>query len=324
MIELTIFNKGSGRGWNVLPQSINVTMDRTGSPGTLKFSVIKAGTLSFTEGDEVRFSQDGQLVFSGWVFTKQVDRWGVIDVTCYDRLRYLKANASYAFYGKTVGDMARDICADLQISVGDIADTGYSIPSFIQEDKSCLDILSLAIQKTLLNTGEIFVLYDNGSGISLQRAGDMIAPYVIGEKSLLLDYTYKTDIDSQTYNYIKLARPNQKTGRADVFVAEDTANIGQWGLLQLYKTLDEAVNDAQAKEQAAVSLKFYNRRMRTFKAECLGVPLRAGQMVLLGVPRVGDTNLDQYALVEQVSHEYQYSDETKDYDHEMSVEFRAF
>lgn len=324
MIELTIFNKGSGRAWNVRPQSISETTNRTGSPGTLKFTLNKGGTLSFTEGDVVRFSQDGTLIFSGWVFTKQVDRWGVIDVTCYDRLRYLKTNASYAFYGKTVGDMVRDICADLQIDVGDISDTGYALPSFIQEDKSCLDILSLAIQKTLLNTGEIFVLYDNGSGISLKRAGDMIAPYVIGEKSLLLDYTYKTDIDSQTYNYIKLSRPNQQTGRADVFVAEDTTNIGQWGLLQLYQTLDEAVNDAQAKEQAAVSLQFYNRRMRTFKAECLGVPLRAGQMVLLRVPGVGDTNLDQYALVEQVSHEYQYSDRTKDYDHEMSVDFRAF
>lgn len=324
MIELTITNKSSGKAWNINPVSITHTTNRTSSPGTLKFSLLKGGTLSFAEGDEVRFTEDGELRFYGWVFTKQVNRWGEIDVTCYDRLRYLKANASYALYGQTVGDMIRDICADLQIDTGDIADTGYALPSYIQEDKSCLDILGIAIQKTLLNTGEIFVLYDNGHGISLKRAGDMIAPYVIGEKSLLLDYEYKTDIDSQTYNYIKLARPNEKTGRADVFVAEDSSNIGQWGLLQLYQTLDEAVNDAQAKAQAVETLNFYNRVQRTLKLEALGVPLRAGQMIPLKISNVGDTNFDQYALVEQVSHEYQYSQSKKDYDHEMSVELRSF
>ena len=50
---------------------------------------------SFAEGDIVRFSVDGQLQFYGWVFTKSKDRWGEIQVTCYDRIRYLKANASY-------------------------------------------------------------------------------------------------------------------------------------------------------------------------------------------------------------------------------------
>lgn len=324
MIELTIYNKSIGRGWNVKPQVITHTTNRTSSPGVLKFTINKAGSLSFTEGDEVRFSIDGALQFSGWVFTKSKDRWGVIDVTCYDRVRYFKANASYAFYGQTVGEMIQEIAADLQVSIGEIADTGYRIPSFIQEDKSCIDIISEAIQQTLLNTGEIYVFYDNGQGVSLSRARDMIAPYVIGEKSLLLDYTYKTDIDSMTYNSVKLARPNETTGRADVFVAQDSGTIGQWGLLQLYQTVDGALNDAQVKEQANTSLTYYNRRLRTLQIESLGIPLRAGQILLLKIPGLGDINMDQYVLVEQVTHTYQYSDTLEDYDHEMSVDIRDF
>lgn len=324
MIELTIYNKASKRGWNVRPQVITHTTNRTGAPGTLKFTINKAGTLSFTEGDEVRFSIDGELQFFGWVFTRSKDRWGVIDVTCYDRIRYFKANASYAFYGQTVGEMVREIAADLQVSVGEIANTGYRIPSFIQEDKSCIDIISEAIQQTLLNTGEIYVFYDNGNGVSLSRARDMIAPYIIGEKSLLLDYTYKTDIDSMTYNSVKLARPNEATGRADVFVAQDSGNIGQWGLLQLYQSVDGGLNDAQVKEQANTSLAYYNRKLRTLSFESLGIPLKAGQLLMVRLPGLGDINLNQYCLVEQVTHTFQYSDTLEGYDHEMSVDVRDF
>ena len=324
MIELTVYNKASGRGWNVRPQVITLSIHRTGSPGTLKFTINKSGDLSFTEGDPVSFSIDGQLQFSGWVFTKVKDRWGVIEVTCYDRLRYFKANASYAFYGQTVGDMIRQIAADLQIDTGDIANTGYAFPSYIQENKSCIDIIGEAIQKTLLNTGELYVFHDNGNGVSLFNPRDMIAPYVIGEKSLLLDYQYKTDIDEQTYNSIKLARPNEKTGRADVFVAMDSGTIQDWGLLQLYQTVDEAMNDAQAQAQAVASLEYYNRKLRTLSFDSLGIPLKAGQLLMMRIPGLGDINLDQYCLVEQVTHTFQYSDTLEGYDHEMSVEIRGF
>lgn len=315
--ELLIQNKSTGRIWECSNsvEQVTWTTERTGSPGTLKFTVLKAGELSYTEGDVVRFSVDGQLQFYGWVFTKSKNRWGEIETTCYDRLRYFKANASYAFYDQTAGDMLRQIAADLQVDTGAVANTGYALPSFIKEDESCLDIVGEAVQQTLLSTGKIFVFYDDGSGVALQEAADMISPVVIGERSLLTDYTYKTDIDEQTYNSIKLVRPNEETGRADVFMAEDSGTITQWGLLQLYQTVDGDVNDAQVKEQARASLAYYNRRMRTLKVSSLGVPgLRAGQMVLMKVPGLGDVNLDQYVLLEQVTHTWENDAHTMEFE----------
>lgn len=306
--ELLIANKSSGKIWECSNSVTTVSWEtnRTDSPGKLTFTIIKSGDLSFTEGDVVRFSVDGQLQFYGWVFTKSKDRWGQIDVTCYDRLRYFKANASYAFYGQTAGAIIQQIAGDLQVDVGAIASTGYAIPSLVEEDQSCLDIIGGAVQQTLLNTGDIYVFFDDGNGVALQRPEDMISNVVIGEKSLLLDYTYKTDIDEQTYNSIKLARPNEDTGMADVFVAQDSNTIAQWGLLQLYQTIDGDVNDAQAKAQASASLQYYNRRMRTLSVESLGVPgLRAGMMVLMKVPYLGDINLDQYVLLEKVTHTWE-------------------
>ncbi len=315
--ELLIANKVTGQIWECSNsvQSVTWKTERTGAPGSLQFSIVKAGDLSFVEGDVVRFSVDGQLQFYGWVFTKSKNRWGEIDVTCYDRLRYLKANAAYNFKNQTAGDMIRQIAADFQLETSDIADTGYAIPSFYKSDVSCLDIIGEAVQRTLLNTGDIYVFYDDGDGLALRRPEDMMSDVIIGEKSHLTDYTYKTDIDEQTYNSVKLVLANEETGRADVYMAEDSATIGQWGLLQLYQQVDGTVNEAQVAAQAQATLGYYNRRMRTLSASALGVPgLRAGMMVRMVVPGLGDINLDQYVLLESVTHTWENGVHTMDFD----------
>lgn len=183
------------------------------------------------------------------------------------------------------------------------------------EEKSCLDIISTAIQRTLLATGKLYTFFDDGGALSLREAGSMTAPGVVGTGSLLLDYTYKTDIDQQTYNSIKLARPNEETGRADVFQAVDSGNIGRWGLLQLYQTVDESLNNAQAASQAQAMLSYYNRRWRTLKVSSLGLlGVRAGQMLFMDVPSLGDISLHQLVLLEKVTHTFEHDVHTMDFE----------
>ena len=171
------------------------------------------------------------------------------------------------------------------------------------------------LEQTLLNTGTIYVLYADGNGLALQAAGDMVSNVVIGDNSQLTDYTYKTDIDEQTYNSVKLVRPNEETGRADVVVAEDSATIGQWGLLQLYQQVDGDLNTAQMTAQAQATLAFYNRRLRTLKVQSLGVVgLRAGQMIRMKVDGLGDINLDQYVLLEKVTHTWENDVHTMEFE----------
>ncbi len=75
------------------------------------------------------------------------------------------------------------------------------------------------------------------------------------------------------------------------------------------------MNDAQIKAQAETSLQYYNRRMRTLSVSSLGVVgLRAGQMVLMKVQGLGDINLDQYVLLEKVSHTFENDLHTMDFD----------
>lgn len=314
-VELIIGEKRTGKMWNAANATTTISYEtnRTGSPGVLKFTVQKSGTLSFVEGDVVRFSVDGQLIFFGWVFTKSKDRWGKIDVTCYDRMRYLKANASYSFYGQTAGDIIKQIAEDFQLDVANIADTSYAIPSLIETDQSCLDIIQGVVEQTLLNTGTLYVFYDNGDGLCLTAAEDMKTNVMIGDKSLDLDYTYKTDIDEQTYNSVKVAMPNEETGTADVYVAQDTDNIARWGLLQLYQKVDNDSNAAQLQAQAEATLSYYNRRLRTLKVSSLGVlGLRAGQMILMQIKNLGDIDLNQWLLIEKITHTFENDKHTMD------------
>lgn len=312
--ELVIASKAGGMiEISGLVESCEWVTNRTGQPGKFTFTYLKDKDVTFTEGDVVRFSMDGQVQFYGWVFTRSETRWGEVSVTCYDRLRYLKANASYAFYSQSAGDILRQIAGDLQLDVGTVEDTGYKLPSLVEQDQTCLDILQTAIEQTLLNTGRVFVLYDDGQGLALQEAANMMSDVVIGDRSLLTDYTYTTDIDKQTYNSIKLVRPNEETGRADVYIQEDSGTIGQWGLLQLYQKVDGDANEAQIKAQAAATLEYYNRVLKTLKISSLGVPgLHAGQMILVKADGMGDTGVSQYVMLERVSHRWENGVHTMD------------
>lgn len=314
MAEELLIANASGDTWDAtsVAQEVTWVTNRTGSPGTLRFTLAATGEMEIQEGATVRFSVDGERQFFGWVFTVSRDRWGVTQVTCYDRLRYLKAAASYAFYAQEAGDIISQIAEDLQLTTGALASTGYPIPSLIEQEQTCLDIIGDAVEQTLLNTGVLYVFYDDGDGLALQEAASMISNVVIGDQSMLTEYTYKRDIDEQTYNSVKLARPNEATGRTDVFIAQDSGTIQRWGLLQLYQTVDGAVNDAQVNAQAAATLEYYNRPMRTLRISSLGVPgLRAGQMILV---RIAELGIEQYVLLEKVTHTYKEGTYTMEFE----------
>lgn len=317
-MRLLIANKASGQIHDVTNTVVEATLttQRKTSAGQLTFVWQKVGEeVSFFEGDVVRLEDEGQVVFYGWVFTKTKDRWNRFEVTCYDRLRYLKAKGSYAFYGQTAAEIVTAIAKDLQLDVGELPDTGYKIPSFIKTNQACIDIIQDALDQTLLNTGKVYVLYDNGSGLSLRASDEWISEYVIGDRSYMTNYAYKTDIDESTYNYIKLVQPDQQTGRTAAVVAEDSYNIGRWGLLQDYQTVNGTYNTAQLTAMAQQMLANNNRRKRSFAAEAIGVPgLRAGQLLRVVINNMGDIDLDQYVMLESVTHTYQNDLHTMSFD----------
>lgn len=284
-------------------ESVSIEWERQGQPGKLTADIVKTPGLSFQEGDPCRFSVDGTPIFYGFVFEKarkgSMDQ--VITITVYDQLYYLKNKDTYVYSNKTAAAVIRMIAEDFQLNVGALADTGYTITSRVEDNKTLFDIIQTALDETLKATSQMYVLYDDVGKLTLKNIGDMKLGLLVDNETAG-DFDYKTSIASQTYDKVKLSYENKDTGKREIFIAQDGSSINQWGVLQYYEKIDSTAN---AKAMADALLSLYNTKTRTLKLkDVLGdVRVRAGTMlvVMLGL---GDMNLSSYLMVEQVKHTF--------------------
>lgn len=296
-----------------------LTTNRFDSPAKLTFTILEQNQISIPEGSSVELAVDGVNMFKGYVFTASQNRDGEVEYTAYDQLRYLKANASYVFEAMTLPQIIQQIAADFGLTCGTLVDTGYAFPCLIKENTSCLDIIFDALAETIYMTGKIFVFYDNAGALALVEAKDMYSSTLIGDKSLATDFTYKRDIDSETYNRIKLVRPNSETGMADTYIVEDTDTQAMWGLLQYYDQVDENMNAAQIEQMCTQYLQYYNRVVQELTIDALGIPgLRAGMIVPVRLSAVDSLSVSRLMLAEKVTHTFDGDD------HTMSIEVKNF
>lgn len=300
-------------------KNVEVTTSRMDSPGKMTFTCLENGSIGIPEGSSVEFAVDGFKMFKGYVFIIERKRDGETTYTAYDQLRYLKANASYVFENMSLSQIIQRIAADFGLTVGTLADTGYIFPCLIEEDTGCLDIIFDALSQTIIQTGKIFLFYDNAGSLSLLEAKELFTNTLIGDGSLATDFTYKRDIDSDTYNRIKLVRKNEQTGRTDAYIHEDTETIKKWGVLQYYGQVDENLNDAQIDQMCQMYLKYYNRVLQTLTIEALGVPrIRAGSIVPVRIGTIEDLSVSRLLLTEKVTHSFDGDA------HTMSIEVKSF
>ena len=284
-------------------ESVSIEWERQGQPGKLTADIVKTPGLSFQEGDPCRFSVDGTPIFYGFVFEKarkgSMDQ--VITITVYDQLYYLKNKDTYVYSNKTAAAVIRMIAEDFQLNVGALADTGYTIASRVEDNRTLFDIIQTALDETLKATSQMYVLYDDVGKLTLKNIGDMKLGLLVDNETAG-DFDYKTSIASQTYDKVKLSYENKDTGKREIFIAQDCSSINQCGVLQYYEKIDSTAN---AKAMADALLSLYNTKTRTLKLkDVLGdVRVRAGTMlvVILGL---GDMNLSSYLMVEQVKHTF--------------------
>lgn len=124
------------------------------------------------------------------------------------------------------------------------------------------------------------------------------------------NFEYTSSIDSSTYNKIKLTYDNDETGKRDVYIAQDSSRMNQWGVLQYFDTLSKGEN-GQAKADAL--LKLYNRKTRNLKIKnAIGdTRVRAGSMVVINLD-LGDINVKNFMLVEKVKHTFKLDEHFMD------------
>ena len=302
----------------VTVDGVTVDWQRSGQPGKMTFSVIKTPELSFNEGDPVKFSVDGKPFFQGFVFEK--DRTGLeskkLKITAYDQIYYLTKNKdTYNYSNKTAADVIRMIAEDFHLRVGVLAPTPYLIRKRLEDNRTLYDMIQTALNLTLTSTGVMYVLYDNAGLLTLTPIEAMKLPLICSADTIG-DFSYKTTISQDTYNRVKLVQENKDAGTRKVFLAQDVGKQAKWGVLQYYDKLDDDATDGMMRATQILSMK--NRKTRTLSLKnVLGdTRVRAGSSVvcMLGL---GDMNLSNYMMVEQVTHEF------RDNEHIMSLDLKG-
>jgi len=319
-VELLV---GSESGTKVyqpaVEEGIEWSTERRSTPGKLVFKVLKDDILDFSEGSPVRLRVDGDNVFFGFVFKQQRTKDQIITVTAYDQLRYLKNKDTKVYENKTASQFISMLAADFQLNVGTLENTGYVIPSRVEENTALFEMIENALDLTLTNTGEMFVLYDDFGKLTLKALSSMYVgvpgAYLMIDEETGENFEYSSSIDDNTYNKVKLTYDNEDTGYREVYIAQDSSNIGKWGILQYFDTLQKGEN-GQAKADALLSL--YNKKTRSLRiTNAIGDNrVRAGSMVVINLD-LGDTKVKNFMLVEKVTHTY------KEGEHWMNLTLRG-
>lgn len=300
MIELYIENKGVIYQ-PLIEGEITWETERKGSPGSLSFNVLKDATIDFQEGNAVKFIVDGANMFFGFVFNKKRSKDGLIKVTCYDQLRYLKNKDTYVYENKTANQVIQMIASDFGLSTGSLENTGFKIVSRVEDNTTLFDMIQNALDLTLQNKKEMYVLYDNFGKLTLQNISSMALDFSIDDTNCE-DFDYTTSIDSNTYNKVKLIYENEETSKREVFISKDTGNINKWGVLQYFETLQEGENGSA---KADALLKLYNQKTRNLSIKKVfgDIRVRAGSMIFI-LLELGDIYLNKRLLVEKCKHTF--------------------
>ncbi|HFG2317312.1 TPA: NlpC/P60 family protein, partial [Clostridioides difficile] len=208
------------------------------------------------------------------------------------------------YSNKTASELVKMLAKDFNLKYNVIEDTKYKI-SRIEENKTLFDMILTALDDTLREKKEMYVLYDDFGRITLKNVASMKLDTVMNN-DVIEDFDYNSSIDSDTYTKIKLVRDNEESGKRDVYIAQDSTHMRSWGILQLFDTVDKNMSEAEIKQKCDILLKLYNKKTKSLSLKnVLGdIRVRAGCLVPVFLD-LGDIDLQNYMLVEKVKHTFE-------------------
>lgn len=290
----------------VTEEGIEWTTERRSTPGKLSFKILRNGSSSFSEGAPVRLKINDKNIFYGFVFSQKRDRDQIITITAYDQLRYLNNKDTYVYENKTASQFVKMIASDFSLQTGTIENTKYIIASRVEDNTSLFDMIENALDMTLQNKKQMFVLYDDFGRLTLKNISSMYVQnhgvYLMIDEETGENFDYTSSIDDDTYNKVKLTYDNEETGKREVYIAKDSKHINEWGVLQYFDTLSKGEN-GQAKADALLQL--YNKKTRNLKIKKVigDTRVRAGSMIMVNL-NLGDVKLKNFMLVEKAKHTF--------------------
>lgn len=282
-------------------EGMKITWERKGSPGKMTFTAKYDKKFKIVEGNAVTVSVDGTNFFFGFVFTRQMSKDGMMQYTVYDQLRYLKNKDTMIYKKKRADEVIKKIAEKFNLKCGTLANTGHKL-SAIEDNTTLFDIIQNALDETLMTKNKVYVLYDKVGKLTLTDISKMKVNACLVDEETGEDFTYKTSIDTDVYNQIKLIYENKKKGTYDLYMTKHSKNINKWGVLQYVEKIDDP---DIGKLKAKALLKLYNKKMRTLTVSKIigNKNVRAGSLVPVMLD-LQDIKVANYMLVEKVTHTF--------------------
>lgn len=271
--ELHIINKGVDYLPLVL-SGVKWTTEWQDTAGRLEFSILKDNSLDIQEGNAVIFRKGNKGIFYGYIFTKSRDKDGIIKITAYDQLRYLKNKDTYCYKNRRYDEVLKMIAADHRLTVGVAENTKHVIKGRVCDNETLFDILKDARELTKAATDTDYVLFDDFGELSIKSTDSLQTDYLLCAETAE-NFSYKSTIDDDVYNCVQLYRDDDGTGNREKYVFKDAQSINSWGLLQTTFKLENGDNPYAL---GGLVLKALNRKMCELEVKgCIGdLRLRAG------------------------------------------------
>lgn len=289
---------------------MKVVWERKGTPGKLTFEAKYDKKYKTAEGNYVLVTVDKLKFFYGFIFTQSTSKDGIISYTVYDQLRYLKNKDTLLYKKKTADQVITMIAGKFGLKCGKLESTGYKIPKKVEENVTLFDAILNALDETMMVKNEVYTLYDKVGKLQLSKPGSMKVNTCLIDNETGQDFEYKTSIDTDVYNQIKLIYKNNKNACAEVYMARDKKNINKWGVLQYTDTIEDP-DIGKLKSQALLVL--YNSLCRTLTVKGVigNKKVRAGSLVPVTL-KLNDFKVSNYMLVEKVTHTFKNREYTMD------------
>ncbi len=299
MITLKAQN-GSAGFILAVQEGITLETQRKGAPAKLTFSVVDDEKLSIEEGCPVKLEKDGGAMFYGYVFRVARSPSRLVQITCYDQIRYLKNKDTYNFEKTTASRIIAMLAQDYGLTLGQVDETSFMIPAWVAEDKTLLDIMQEALEMELTNTRQLYILYDDAGKLCCRAAQSLRVPLVIDAETART-YDYESNIDENTYNRVILVHEDSKTKQRTVFEAD--GGNRKWGTLQYYEKISD---DKGAQNRANMLLELYNAKTKRLTVEdAFGdARVRAGCSVPVLLTLGDGTKISRFMMVDTCRHTF--------------------
>lgn len=317
-LSLCVENPETGELIDIAPSCENITWQTTrlaSQPGTLKVTLKKTITsekVTIPPGSRIRFGINNKDYFYGLIEEIELSKNGegriVYVLSAVDHLKLLQGvESAYREIGMTASTFFMYLMTrfgDRGLNGAVLEGSSTPLDDYYFATTTLYEMIkrSMALAHIAESPNSQYILRDNLGTIEWRELKSLKTDYVIGDESFATSYTYGVSIAEQTYNVIKVIRPNAEIGMMDTWTLYDSENIRHWWQRQLVLEADDYATDAEIKKKLELHLEAFNRPRRKMQITAIGINgLQAGD----GLRAIaGRASIDHELWCEEVTHVY--------------------